>query len=358
MVSTGMKILITPYHLRKQFTVGKLSSGVDACMLKQADVLGKKHEVKVFFPYSNNPEFVSLKHDNSNYEKERKKILFMLQETIEEFAPDVVLSNTTFGPGVYNLFRGTKTIFVSHSIPGAIQDVSIIKHLESFLKEGNLIACNSEFHRQKFNTFYKKKESDISASLAFPSSFVSENHVARAPERLIVGISACNNTTKGTFIPCKLTEGTDINAEIFTTLNYIGGEKEAEYFEKNMNQYGESENVKVNVDCSRDTMFSRLENATCFFMGRANKETFCITAMESLERGVPVIIYGNPGNDAALDFVDKSLDAVRYVKNKAEFVAVFSEFEQKPITWRQDVADSCAETLSRSRFEKSLESAL
>tara|TARA_Y100000996_G_C22204011_1_gene512533 strand:- start:139 stop:546 length:408 start_codon:yes stop_codon:yes gene_type:complete len=110
----------------------------------------------------------------------------------------------------------------------------------------------------------------------------------------------------------------------------------------------------VNLDLPHTDIMKKLETCGATFVGLANYDTFTITSLESLSRGVPLLVKNKYGLEhPATEMVDEQMK--RYVypfKDKEDFINKVEEFLNITLEERQKIADSCYEKMGWDNFKK------
>ena len=368
-----MKILILPFVFKKFFRESNRVSGIDESMMRQFAALSTKHDVAIFLGYSDIERekfFVFSKEEDAKelYPKQKQQLFKFLIETINKFDPDVILSNFGFSSSVYDVLnRSGKPIFcLSHSLPGTPADTFGAQKLVDFLSNGHSFGCVSDFHKEKTESFYSANKScwvpgsiKVDVDSVVPSSYAVEFEIVPHDGKTVRNISACSQI-KGTFIPHQMIDGDKkYQSEIFTTINYVGGDYAEEYFNKNMKQFENSSNCKTNLDIPHKEIMSRIADSVGFFVGLYNKDTFTITSIETLQKGIPLLIKGDDNIHPAHSFVGENFKQyVSTFKTKAEFHDIMNKYSQMTLEDRKALANSCLETMGMEKFIAKYESAL
>lgn len=368
-----MKILLLPFVFKKYFSSNKRVSGIDESMLRQRDGLKTLgNDVKVILGYSDIKEkdFFVFSRDVPTPElfKQQKSAIYkFVLEKIKEYDPDVILSNHYYNKTFYRFLEMTeKPVFLlSHSLPGTPADIHCAESLTRFLQLGHSFGCVSEFHRDKSDkcyatprTSWKGLDINIKADHVVPSTYSVKCDIVPHNEKTIRHVSACN-PNKGTFLPHAMCKETNFESEIFTTLNYIGGNKETEYYDTNSKMFENVSNCITNYDIPHSEIMTRISDSLGFFVGYSQRDTFAITAIEALQRGIPLLITGRNHIHPANNFVEPDFrQYVSYFTTKKQFLEIVKRYSSMSKSDRQNLADSCLRVMGIEQFAKKYESAL
>ena len=91
------------------------------------------------------------------------------------------------------------------------------------------------------------------------------------------------------------------------------------------------------------------------FVGLAPYDTFTITSLEALSRGIPLIVKGKDVHPAQEMVTDDYKKYIHIFKNKNDFIEKVKEFNSLSIKERQGIADSCYSKMSKEKYFKKLE---
>ena len=81
-------------------------------------------------------------------------------------------------------------------------------------------------------------------------------------------------------------------------------------------------------------------------------DSFTITSLESLSRGVPIIVKGFKGAHPAQEMVEDHMKQYIYVYNKKDdVIAKVKEWSNMTIETRQKIADSCYRMCSQEAYK-------
>lgn len=155
---------------------------------------------------------------------------------------------------IYDIFVNIPCLNVSHMIPSSFQDFSYAKFYHDFTIQ-NSLAANSNYHQEKIKSFYSKiiknEQYNVKAESVIPSSYAVQCDIVEH-ENKVIGISACDEATKGTFIPHKMVLSyPDIESVVFTTDKFVGfGESNELYFKRNMEKFSNIENTQTRLNVS------------------------------------------------------------------------------------------------------------
>ena len=98
-----------------------------------------------------------------------------------------------------------------------------------------------------------------------------------------------------------------------------------------------------------------IKDSGCMFVGLAPYDTFTITSLEALSRGIPLIVKGKDAHPAQEMVTDDYKKYVHIFKDKNDFIEKVKEFNSLDIEERQGIADSCYSKMSKEKYFKKLE---
>lgn len=369
-----MKIYILPYTFRTYFSYEKRVSGVDEATLVQINALKSNgHNVRTFIPFTdvhkhleniciykeNIPNNVTTKElEKSN----RTEIYNLLFKDINNFKPDVILSNFAFNKSPYTelMALGLPIIYMSMAVPGFWSDLNNAELLNEFVNQGNTLCCVSNYHKERTKIFYSRDRWDfnIEADYVLFCSFSKKENIL-PPDKVLRHVSAANKG-KSTFYIHKMLHKYKIKSEVFTTLGYLHSQnKQDEYVEQSLINYPDNDYCKTNFDVDHTSILKNIGKSFCNFVGLASYDTFTITSLESLSRGVPLILKGYKGLHPATEMVEPSMQKyVTIVKNTQEFNHAIARYMKTTFSERQDLAESCYKITSKENYKNNIEKLL
>jgi hypothetical protein len=369
-----VKIFIIPYTFSTFFSAEKRVSGVDESMLKQIEVLKSAgHEIATYIPFTDLAKLHkevayhrnNVPDDIKEYLKTKKGIFVREMEArILEFNPDVILSNMYFSANFYkNLQTVNKPIvYMSHAVPGFMSDLFSANELSEFLQR-NTLACVSNYHVEKTKLYYDsgRKHWSFGRNTIEPDGVVFSSYSkvedVMASDGVVRHVSAANKDKQTFFIHEELI-GTDIKSEVYTTLKYMGKADEDSYVKKAMLKF-DTNDRPVYQDIPHSKIMSEISRSVCCFVGLAAYDTFTITSLEALSRGVPIIVKGWHGKHPAQEMVEPEFQKyVHVLENKKDFITAVNEFSKMNLAERRALANSCLRVTSREKYRKDLETIL
>jgi len=373
-----MKIFIIPYTFYTYFSFKERVSGVDESMLKQIEVLRERgHDVKAYTIFGNLHEYLNdvYYYDDKVPEigiksylkstKNRKKIVTDIIIKIKKFKPDIILSNAYFQRGFYNELQkiNIPIIYMCHAAPGFLSDLMSANKLSSF-SERHSICAMSEYHAKTIKQFYGRKrknwdfEGKISADSIVFSSYSNKENVLGS-DGIVRHVSAANKD-KQTFLIHDFLSKTDFKTEVYTTLNHMtkDNEKLNSYVEKAFKNFNTSDRL-INLDIEHKIIMENIAKSACCFVGLAYYDSFTITSLEALSRGIPIIVKGIKNSHPAKEMVEPEYQKyVHIYENKKDFIDKVKEFSNVTIEERHQIANSCYKITSKNMYGNKLEKAL
>jgi len=102
-----------------------------------------------------------------------------------------------------------------------------------------------------------------------------------------------------------------------------------------------------------------IAKSVCTFVGLHPVDSFTITSLESLSRGVPIIVKGYQGRHPAQEMVEKHMQQYVYVyETKEDVIAKVKEWSNMTIGTRQAISDSCYNKCSERAYQTKLDTIL
>ena len=365
------KIYIIGPTFQTFFSYKVVAGGGEKSTLDQFNVLREHYNVRLFTPIGDIHKFV----ENIDYyldkrltkdeeKKHRKKIIEKLIFSISKEKPEVILLNMYFKHWLFKelVKLDIPILYLCHNRPGGISDVSANSKLHKFLQYGHSMSCVSEYHKEKLIFYYSRPNDpyvfDIIPDYVIPSSYCKREKIV--PAKNIVRHISRASKLKSTFLLHDILSETDIPSEVITqTDGAIDSWKSLKdenliYIKNNLDKYNEHPR-KTYVNIEHDYTMELIKDSGCMFVGLAPYDTFTITSLEALSRGIPLIVKGKDAHPAQEMVTDDYKKYVHIFKDKNDFIEKVKEFNSLSIEKRQGIADSCYSKMSKEKYFKKLE---
>ena len=365
------KIYIIGPSFISYFSYKVVAGGGEKSTLDQFNVLKEHYNVRIFTPtgdiykFIENIDYYLDKKLTKEEEKEhRKNIIKKLILSISKNKPDVILINMYFKNWLFiELVKlDIPILYLCHNRPGGISDVSANAKLHNFLQYGHSMSCVSEYHKEKLIFYYSRPNDpymfDIIPDYVIPSSYCEREKIV--PAKNIVRHISRASKLKSTFLLHDFLYDTDIPSEVITqTDGAIDSWKSVKdeniiYVKNNLEKYNEYPR-KTYVNIEHNKTMELIKDSGCMFVGLAPYDTFTITSLESLSRGIPLIVKGKNVHPAQEMVTDNYKKYIHIFKNKNDFIEKVKEFNSLSIKERQGIADSCYSKMSKEKYFKKLE---
>ena len=365
------KIYIIGPSFISYFSYKVVAGGGEKSTLDQFNVLKEHYNVRIFTPtgdiykFIENIDYYLDKKLTKEEEKEhRKNIIKKLIFSISKNKPDVILINMYFKNWLFiELVKlDIPILYLCHNRPGGISDVSANSKLHNFLQYGHSMSCVSEYHKEKLIFYYSRPNDpymfDIIPDYVIPSSYCEREKIVSA-KNIVRHISRASKL-KSTFLLHDFLYDTDIPSEVITqtdgAMDSWGKIKDENliYVKNNLDKYNEYPR-KTYVNIEHNKTMELIKDSGCMFVGLAPYDTFTITSLEALSRGIPLIVKGKDVHPAQEMVTDDYKKYIHIFKNKNDFIEKVKEFNSLSIKERQGIADSCYSKMSKEKYFKKLE---
>ena len=365
------KIYIIGPSFISYFSYKVVAGGGQKSTLDQFNVLKEHYNVRIFTPtgdiykFIENIDYYLDKKLTKEEEKEhRKNIIKKLILSISKNKPDVILINMYFKNWLFiELVKlDIPILYLCHNRPGGISDVSANSKLHNFLQYGHSMSCVSEYHKEKLIFYYSRPNDpymfDIIPDYVIPSSYCEREKIVSA-KNIVRHISRASKL-KSTFLLHDFLYDTDIPSEVITqtdgAMDSWGKIKDENliYVKNNLEKYNEYPR-KTYVNIEHNKTMELIKDSGCMFVGLAPYDTFTITSLEALSRGIPLIVKGKDVHPAQEMVTDDYKKYIHIFKNKNDFIEKVKEFNSLSIKERQGIADSCYSKMSKEKYFKKLE---
>ena len=366
-----MKVYILPYTFRTYFDFKKRVSGVDQAMLVQIDTLRKNgHNVRAFIPFTDVHKYkenictfaeeIDKNITTKELEKLNRDSIYDLVFTdIKKYQPDIILSNFSFTNKIYNdlMDLNIPIIYMSHAVPGFFSDLNSAELLNEFINSGNTLCCVSNYHKKRTYDYYARDRwnFNINADFVLFSAFSEPQDVVE-PDNVIRHVSAANKG-KSTFYIHKMLYKYKIRSEVFTTLGYLHSQnKQDDYVTQSLKDFKDNDFCQTFFDIDHKDILKKIGMSFCNFVGLASYDTFTITSLESLSRGVPLILKGYKGLHPATEMLEPHMQKyISIVKNTKEFNHAVSKYMKTTSEERKQIAKSCYAKTSKENYQKQID---
>ena len=365
------KIYIIGPSFISYFSYKVIAGGGEKSTLDQFNVLKEHYNVRLFTPTGDIHKFI----ENIDYyldkkltkeeEKEhRKNIIKKLIFSITKDKPDVILINMYFKNWLFKelVKLDIPILYLCHNRPGGISDVSANSKLHNFLQYGHSMSCVCEYHKEKLIFYYSRPNDpnmfDIIPDHVLPSSYCEREKIVSA-KNIVRHISRASKL-KSTFLLHDVLSETDIPSEVITqtdgAMDSWGKIKDENliYVKNNLDKYNEYPR-KTYVNIEHNKTMELIKDSGCMFVGLAPYDTFTITSLEALSRGIPLIVKGKDVHPAQEMVTDDYKKYVHIFKDKNDFIEKVKEFNLLSLEKRQGIADSCYSKMSKEKYFKKLE---
>ena len=365
------KIYIIGPSFISYFSYKVVAGGGEKSTLDQFNVLKEHYDVRLFAPtgdiykFIENIDYYLDKKLTKEEEKEhRKNIIKKLILSISKNKPDVILINMYFKNWLFiELVKlDIPILYLCHNRPGGISDVSANSKLHNFLQYGHSMSCVCEYHKEKLIFYYSRPNDpnmfDIIPDHVIPSSYCEREKIVSA-KNIVRHISRASKL-KSTFLLHDFLYDTDIPSEVITqtdgAMDSWGKIKDENliYVKNNLEKYNEYPR-KTYVNIEHNKTMELIKDSGCMFVGLAPYDTFTITSLEALSRGIPLIVKGKDVHPAQEMVTDDYKKYIHIFKNKNDFIEKVKEFNSLSIKERQGIADSCYSKMSKEKYFKKLE---
>ena len=365
------KIYIIGPSFISYFSYKVIAGGGEKSTLDQFNVLKEHYNVRLFTPTGDIHKFI----ENIDYyldkkltkeeEKEhRKNIIKKLIFSITKDKPDVILINMYFKNWLFKelVKLDIPILYLCHNRPGGISDVSANSKLHNFLQYGHSMSCVCEYHKEKLIFYYSRPNDpymfDIIPDYVIPSSYCEREKIVSA-KNIVRHISRASKL-KSTFLLHDVLSETDIPSEVITqtdgAMDSWGKIKDENliYVKNNLDKYNEYPR-KTYVNIEHNKTMELIKDSGCMFVGLAPYDTFTITSLEALSRGIPLIVKGKDVHPAQEMVTDDYKKYVHIFKDKNDFIEKVKEFNLLSLEKRQNIANSCYSKMSKEKYFKKLE---
>jgi len=294
--------------------------------------------------------------DKSFYRLYKNKLPNFIKRKLQKFKPDLFITqqyrNWIMQP-LYDL--GIPILTMVHSLPLYVWDLRRSKEYEYHKSLGNKIAIVSDYAKKYYINYYDKKSIKYPKVVTSTPDYVlypsyCEKYKVENCSKKVSHISRADKS-KDTFLIHDYLEGTEFESNVHTqSYSNPFNEVNDRYLQKNLLKY---RNI-TKLDFKHIDIMEDIKNSAACFVGLANYDTFTITSLESLSRGIPLLIKSrNNLPHPATEMVGD--DCKKYIyefKSKDDFIQKVKEFSKMSLDERQKLADSCYKKMGWENFKR------
>ena len=356
-----MKIYILTYSLRTFFSKDKRVSGIDVAALTQYNILKELgHDVRMFCAqtdmdqeYDGIDYFINYKEpDTKSYARKNKQaIQKKILECIYDFKPDLIISNLEFYKFYQELMNFNIPIcYVLHAMPGFWTDFLNANLLNKFVNAGHTFCCVSEYHKRGTVKYYKSKRDawefdEIIPDMIFYPQYCNKETAVES-DGFIRHVSAASKG-KDTFLINIFLDGVTDKVQTFTTCGHQSKDQLKEYVTDNLEKYKD----QISLDVNHSEIMENIAKSEFTFVGNY-PDTFTITSLESLSRGVPLLLKDKSGHPATEMVPEGYEKYVQLIKTKKDFLEKMELFKNISLKERQELADAVESKMGKENYKK------
>ena len=287
------------------------------------------------------------------YRKYKKILPKYINEKVDHFNPDLIICQDWKNWKYNSLSNKYPILVITHCQPLYLWDLRRAAEYEVLQSKGHKISCVSEYAKEMCIKFHTKDRRQtvphIVPDYVLYPSYCEKNKGDIPSNKLTHTSRVC--TGKKTFLICDYLNECDIKPSVFTqSIVQPYNETNEKYLNTNLTKY----QSYVNLDIKHSKIMKELKTSTASYVGMANYDTFTITSLESLSKGVPLLVTSrNNLPHPATEMVGD--DCKKYVyefKSKDDFIQKVKEFSKMSLDERQKLADSCYKKMGWENFKK------
>ena len=294
--------------------------------------------------------------DKNFYHTFKHTLPNFIRHKLQKFKPDLFITqqyrNWIMRP-LYDL--GIPTLTMVHSLPLYLWDLRRSKEYEYHKSLGNKIGIVSNYAKKYYVNFYDKKSAKYPKVVKSTPDYVlypsyCEKYKVENCIKKVSHISRADRS-KDTFLIHDYLEGTEFKSNVHTqSYSNPFNEVNDRYLQKNLLKYRDT----TKLDFKHKDIMEDIKDSAATFVGLANYDTFTITSLESLSRGIPLLIKSrNNLPHPATEMVEN--DYKKYIyefTDRDDFIQKVKEFSKMSLDERQKLADSCYKKMGWENFKK------
>jgi len=256
-------------------------------------------------------------------EETRKRVVKdKLIMVINSEKPDIVIVNYDSATLIQAIQKmEVPTLWISHTAAGGISKIGHVKMMLEFLKLGGTLAMVSPWQYEgmrKLSNRINGVDLDLNGGFINPAFCKGDEVVKEQKEHDVVTIARMCKV-KNPFLNHRFSEKVYRSLILSTTSN-LHASSNVEYYEKNKHWTSPQETL---LNLSHKEIMNKLSSSKIYF-STCPVETWGITVLEALSRGLPVILMSK--NSHASEIIPASENHFLKVSTKKEFDLAVEKF--------------------------------
>lgn len=293
-------------------------------------------------------------------EEDRKKRLTTtkLSQAISEHNPDVLMVNFD-SPTLITNIQETFSIpitWISHTAAGGISKIGHVEMMKTFLEKGGTLSMVSPWQYAGMDKL-SNRINGIPLNLNggfINAAFCSGNEPVYEDLEYDITTIARMNRTKNPYMNHKLSHPNNYHSLILTTTSNLVTSENIHYYKINQHWTGLQETIEnlPHKDVMEKLARSRVYFSTC------PAETWGITALEALARGLPVVVATDTTDTHASECIPARLEHMVKVRSNirpAPFKEAVDKLLKLSYNERIEISELTKEKHSKENWIKSLQ---
>jgi glycosyltransferase involved in cell wall biosynthesis len=292
-------------------------------------------------------------------ERKNKKTKQVFLDYVKKHNPDMILiSDIDSYFHIPQIEYGIPTIQIIHEpLVGDIRYVAVFKNLHKFVTAGGHIYFVSDNQQTFFNKNIKRITGDTLSDvkgLINPSFSIGNEEVSTDIEYDVITIGR-TDILKNPFYVHKKLQNTELTTCVITNKdNFQHSDNQVKYFNDNLIWEEPQHTIR---GLSYDDTMVTLSQAGCYISTCAN-ESWGITALEALSRGIPVILITDSSGKHSTQSIPVSEDHYRIVHRSikpTELVDIVKELLSFSYEKRLEISRLTKEKHSKEEYKTALD---
>lgn len=291
-------------------------------------------------------------------DRKKRKTTTKLSQAIVQHDPDVLMVNfdsPTLIGNIREVFN-TPVAWISHTAAGGISKVGNVEMMKEFTETGGTLAMVSPWQFEGMNKLSKRingAELDLNGGYINAAFCDGSELVSEELDHDITTIARMNRI-KNPYMNHKLSHPNGYRSLILTTTSNLTDSANIHYYNINQHWTYPQETIE---NLPHEEVMKKLSRSRTYF-STCPAETWGITALEALSRGLPVILATDSKDTHASECIPASSDHIVKVRSNirpAPFKEAVDKLLKLGYSERMNISELTKEKHSKEKWIHSLQ---
>lgn len=289
----------------------------------------------------------------SRAERQNRDSDKIMLRAISQYEPDLIFTNFDNAPVSSNLQKfNIPIVWISHVGSGHVARIPVAKRMKKFTNNGGVLAMVSNFQYQGMTKMSKRIHDfdlDIYEEFINPSYTQGDETTSNDIQCDLITIGRMDKE-KNLFFVHKVGSKNGIRSKVYSNSVNLNIQENQDYFDQNSHWKHPQETI---MDKTHTEIMNDLKHAACYAT-TCNHETWGITTLESLARGVPNLVVTKKNGIHAAETITPNSRFIRKVPNNLksdEFKNLYNQLIQLD---RNEISEQTKEKHSKEKWMSSI----